>query len=90
MSELPEHMDINLELIMDFEENLPFQGVISEAYQRPDKSFYQELQELDSLGNTGRLVQKFLPTQADIDKNLKVIQRKVLKDTHLPVTIKEI
>ena len=32
--------DINL----DFEENSPFQeGIISEAYQRPDKSFFQEL-----------------------------------------------
>ena len=36
------------------------------------------------------LVQKFLPKQADIDKILKVIQRKVLKGTYLPVTIKEI
>ena len=36
------------------------------------------------------LVQKFLPKQADIDKMLKVIQRKVLKGTHLPVEIKEI
>ena len=28
---------------LDFEENSPFQeGVISEAYQRPDKSFFQE------------------------------------------------
>ena len=40
--------------------------------------------------NTGNLVQKFLPKQADIDKILKVIQRKVLKGTHLPVEIKEI
>ena len=39
--------------------------------------------------NTGNLVQKFLPKQADIDKVLKVIQRKVLKGTHLPVEIKE-
>ena len=37
----------------------------------------------------GRLVQKFLPKQADTDKILKVIQRKVLKGTHLPVTVKE-
>ena len=36
------------------------------------------------------LVQKFLPKQADIDKILKVIQRKVLKGTHLLVEIKEI
>ena len=40
--------------------------------------------------NTGNLIQKFLPKQTDIDKILKVIQRKVLKSTHLPVEIKEI
>ena len=38
----------------------------------------------------GNLIQKFLPKQADIDKILKVIQRKVLKGTHLPVELKEI
>ena len=38
----------------------------------------------------GRLVQKFLPKQADMDKILKVIQRKVLKRTHLPITLQEI
>ena len=59
-------------------------------YQRPDKSYFQEPQELESLINTGRLVQKFLPKQADIDKILKIIQRKVLKGMHLPVTVKEI
>ena len=31
-----------------------------------------------------------LPKQADIDKILQVIQRKVLKNTHLPIEIKEI
>ena len=36
------------------------------------------------------MIQKFLPKQADIIKILKVIQRKVLKGTHLPVDIKEI
>ena len=38
----------------------------------------------------GNLIQKFMLKQADIDKILKVIQRKVLKGTHLPVEIKEI
>ena len=33
---------------------------------------------------------KFLHKQAYIDKILKVIPRKVLKGTHLPVTVKEI
>ena len=37
-----------------------------------------------------RLVQKFLPKQADIGKILKTIQWKVLKGTHLPITIKDI
>ena len=58
--------------------------------KRPDKSFFQEPQELNDLINTSNLIQKFLPKQADIDKILKVIQRKVLKGTHLPVEIKEI
>ena len=56
----------------DFEENSSFQeGIISEAYQRPDKSFLQEPKELNN-----HLIQKFLPKQADIHKILKVIQRK--------------
>ena len=64
--------------------------LLSETYQRPDKSFFQKPQELQSLINTGNLVQKSLPKQANIDKILKVIQRKVFKGTHLPVEIKEI
>ena len=40
--------------------------------------------------NTTKLVQKYLPRQTDIDKILDVIKRKVLKGTHLPLTIKEI
>ena len=38
----------------------------------------------------GNLVQIFLPKQAVIDKILKVIERKVLKGTHLLVEMKEI
>ena len=40
--------------------------------------------------NKGNLIHKYLPKQTDIDKILEVIQRKVLKCTHLPVKIKEI
>ena len=51
-----------------FEENSPYkEGIISEFYQRPNKSYFQEQRDLESLVNTGRLVQKFLPKQADID-----------------------
>ena len=91
MPEIPGNMDIHPALNTDFKENSPFQeGVISETYQRPDKSFFQEPLELESLINTGRIIQKFLPKKADIDKILKVIQRKVLKGPHLPVAVKEI
>ena len=67
--------NINTDINLDFEENSPFQeGVISEAYQRPDTLFSQKPQELNSLVNTSVLVQKFLSKQADIDKILKVIK----------------
>ena len=76
---------------MDFEENSPYQeGVISEMYQRCNRSYFQEPPELEGLVSTGKLVQKFLLKWADIDKILKIIQRKVLKGTHLSVTVKEI
>ena len=66
------------------------EGIISEIYQRPHKTQLVDPPELTDLVNTERIVQKYLPKQADIDKILKVIQRKVLKGTHLPITIKEI
>ena len=36
------------------------------------------------------MIQKFLTKQTDIEKIIKVIQRKVLKGTHLSIKIKEI
>ena len=64
--------DFDLEINADFKENSPFQeGMFSEMYQRQDRSYFQGPQELDSLINTGKLVQKFLPKQADIDKSIK-------------------
>ena len=79
--------NINLE----FEKTSPFQeGIISETFQRPDKSFFQNPKELEDLIDKRNLIHKFLPKQRDIDKILEVIQRKVLKDTHLPVEVKEI
>ena len=59
-------------------------------FQSRYKTFLQDSKELNDLINTGNLLQKFLPKQTDIHKILKVIQRKVLKGTHLPVEIKEI
>ena len=76
---------------LDFEENSPFQeGIISETIQRPDKSFFQNPKELEDLIDKRNLIHRFLPKQTDIDKILQIIQRKVLKGTHLPVEVKEI
>ena len=83
--------DINPNINFDFEENSPFQeGIMLETLQRLDKSFFQEPKELGDLINKGNFVHKYLPKQMDIDKILKMIQRKVLKGTHLPIEIKEI
>ena len=84
-------MDNDLDRNVDIEENSPFQeGIISEIYERLDTSYVQEPQELKDLIDTTKLIQKFSPKQMDNDKILDIIKRKVLKGTHLPLTIKEI
>ena len=48
--------DINPNINFDFEENSPFQeDVMSETFQRLDKSFFQEANELGDLINKGNL-----------------------------------
>ena len=67
--------DIIPNINFDFEENSPFQeGIMSETFQRLDKSFFQEPKELGDLINKGNLIHRYLPKQTDIDKILKVIQ----------------
>ena len=76
---------------IEIEENSPFrESIISEVYERPDKSYFQEPIELKDLIDTNNIVQQFLPKQTDIDKILEIIKKKVLKGTHLPLMIKEI
>ena len=65
---------------VDFEENSPHQeGIITETYISPDKSYIEQPQELTNLVNASKLVQKYLPRQADIDKILDIIKRKGTK-----------
>ena len=83
--------DVGTDPNLHFEENSPHQeGIITEMYESPDQSFIEEPQELTNLANTSKVIQKYLPKQTDIDKILDIIKRKVLKGTHLPLTIKEI
>ena len=82
-----QNMDTNPNV--DFEENSSHQeGIISEMYISPDQSYLEKPQELIDLVDTSKLGQRYLPKQTDIDKILDVIKRKVLKGTHLPLTIK--
>ena len=68
----------------DIEENLPFQeNIISEIYERPDKSYFQESIELKDLVDTKNIIQWFLLKKTDVDKILEIIRKKVLKGTHL-------
>ena len=76
---------------LNFEENSPHQeGIITEMYKSPDKSYLEQPQELSDLVESTKPIHKYLPKQVDIDKIMDIIRRKVLKGTHLPLTIKEI
>ena len=82
---------IIITVILILKEIPPFQeGIMSKTFQRLDKSFFQEPKELADLINKGNIIHIYLPKQTYIDRILEIIQRKVLKGTHLPVTIKEI
>ena len=76
---------------MDIEENSPHQeGIITKSYVAPDQSYLEQPQELIKLVNTSKFIQRHLLQQANIDKILNIIKRKVLKGMYLPFTIKEI
>ena len=64
--------------------------MVSDIYQRPNKSYFQEPPELQSQVGTGKLMHKILANQVNIDKISKIIQMNVLKGTHLFEAVKEI
>ena len=59
---------------MNIEENSPFQeNIISEIYERPDRSYFKEPVKLKDLIDAKNIIQQFLPKQTDIDKILEII-----------------
>ena len=49
--------NFDLDTRVEFEENSPHQeGIISETYERPDKSFIQDPPELQELVDTSKLI----------------------------------
>ena len=82
-------LDLDTDRKIKCEENSPHQeGIVSEMFERPDKSYIQAPTELKDSIDATKLIQMFVPKQVDIDKILDIIRRKVLKG--LPLTIKEI
>ena len=79
----PNHkVKAGIEPSLDFEENSPHQeGIITEIYESPDKSYLEQPQELSDLVDSTKLIHKYLPKQVDIDKIMDIIKRKVLKGT---------
>ena len=53
--------DDDMDRKIDFEEISSFQeGIISETYERPDKSYTQKPTQLTDLIDTSKLIQRFL------------------------------
>ena len=49
---------------IEFEENSSHQEeIISEIYQRPNKNYFQDPKDLESLVDTSKIVQMFLPNK---------------------------
>ena len=62
---------------IDFEENSPHhEGIVSEMYESPDKSYIRKSHEFADWVDTSKIVQKYLPKQTDIDKILEIIKEK--------------
>ena len=73
-------LELDLDINRDFEENSPYQeGIISEIYEGPHKLQLVDPPEMTDLVNTERIVQKYLPKQADIDKKSKSHSKKSVK-----------
>ena len=52
---------------------------MSETFQRPDKSFFQNPKELGDIIDKGNFIHKYLPKQMDIDKMLEINAEKGVK-----------
>ena len=74
----------------NFKENAPKQeGIISKFYERLRKGYLQESPELQTQTDGQKMVQIFSQTSR-FSQYITNTERKVLKGTHLPVTMKEI
>ena len=73
-------VNTGIEPNLDFEENSTHQeGIITETYESPDKSYLEQPQELTDLVDSTKLIHKYLPKQVDIDRIMGIIKEKCLR-----------
>ena len=64
--------------------------MIEQEYNMPTDEWYKDSLEYKKEDNTSKVVHIFLSMQTCLNEMIKLIERKVLKCTHCPMTIKEI
>ena len=81
-------IDASYDPLMDTDS--PFDDALVEIeYRRPNEDDFKIPPSLEKQIEQGKLAKNDLPRQADIDRIMRRIDRKVLKDTHLHITIRD-
>ena len=71
--------------------NTPFDDAFVEIeYRQPEPNDFVPPGKLTNSIGEGKVIHKVLPKQADVDKILKQINRKILHQTHFPESFKDI
>ena len=82
-------IDASYDPLMDTDS--PFDDALVEIeYRRPNEDDFKIPPSLEKQIEQGKLAKNDLPRQADIDRIMRRIDRKVLKDTHLHITIRDL
>ena len=85
----PNEVDAGYDPLMDMDS--PFDDALVEIeYQRPVEDDFKLPPSLEKQIEQGRLAKRDLPRQAEIDRIMRRINRKVLCDTHLPLMLRDL
>ena len=63
---------------------------MEQKYGRPAEKHYKDSPELKRQVNKSKVIHTLLPKQTDLNKILKIIERKILKVTYLPMPLTEV
>ena len=78
----PENIDLEFlegQVEHDIEMDSPYQeGIIEQQHKRPAEKHYKDRPEFKRHVNTSKVINKLSPKQTDLNKILKLIERKIL------------